>query len=100
MVEIYDIELIENAETGEKFFSYIGIDRDSDEIYQFYIYDTIEYLDEFRKHLRGLDGMIGFNCLNYDYPILHIILTTKFNSLEHFFFSTTSIISHFFLSID
>lgn len=85
MVEIYDIELIENAETGEKFFSYIGINKDSDEIYQFYIYDTIEYLDEFRKHLRGLDGMIGFNCLNYDYPILHIILTTKFNSLEHFF---------------
>ena len=85
MVEVYDIELVENNETEERFFSYTGIDVVSDDEYQFYVYDSLNGLDEFKNHLRSLQGMIGYNCINYDYPILHIILTTKFSSVEHFF---------------
>lgn len=85
MIEIYDIELLENKDTKERFFSYTGVDRDSDLLYQFYIHDSLEKLESFKQHLRSLGGMVGYNNLNYDYPILHLILTTKFKSLDHFF---------------
>jgi hypothetical protein len=85
MVEVYDIELVKNEETNERFFSYTGIDKDSDKEYQFYIYDSLDGLEEFKKHLKELEGMVGYNCINYDYPLIHIILTTKFHSLDHFF---------------
>lgn len=85
MIEVYDIELVENEETNERFFSYTGIDRDSNKEYQFYVYNNLDGLEEFRKHLRGLNGGIGFNNCGYDYPILHIILTTRFTSIDHFF---------------
>lgn len=75
-VKIYDLECLIN------FFSYAAIDRDSDKISIYYIspvnkkwreqllllYDELE---------NKVSGLIGFNNLNYDYPLIHHLLENK-----------------------
>lgn len=67
-IEIFDTECFPN------FFCYTGMNRDTLEIKRFYIYDDYNQLTDFVKYIRTLDGMIGFNNINYDYPVLHYIL--------------------------
>lgn len=67
-IDIYDLECFPN------FFSYTGMNRDTFEITQFYVYNDYDELLKLIEHLKKLDGMIGFNNINYDYPLLHYIL--------------------------
>jgi hypothetical protein len=67
-VEIYDLECLPN------FFCYTGMDKDTEEIWQIYIYNDYKQLLGLIEHLKEIDAQIGFNNINYDYPLLYYIL--------------------------
>ena len=64
--EVYDIEVLCNL------FTYTGYDRQTQTFHQFVIHKSKNDYEQLISHLRreGLI-MIGYNCDNYDYPILH-----------------------------
>jgi hypothetical protein len=67
---VYDIEVFRN------FHSCFLINRDTNEEKFFYIYEdtTKEVIEEYVMFLSSLKGMIGFNNVHYDYPVLHYLL--------------------------
>lgn len=72
-VYIYDIE------THIDVFTYYAINRDTDEEV-FYIISPIgdmNDLPQLIEHLYSINGHIGFNNLNFDYPVLHNILLNQ-----------------------
>lgn len=69
MIEIYDIECFKN------FFSYYGINTKNEKEVFFYFHENVNQIDDLKNHLTKLTGMIGFNNVNYDYPLLHYIMT-------------------------
>lgn len=74
-VWVYDVEQFEN------FHSATFVDRDDPQnIRQFVIHylrnDVVEYMNFLKTEVAGL---IGFNCINYDYPITHLLI----NLAEH-----------------
>lgn len=67
---IYDIETIINC------FTYTDVDKNSDEINYFVLHEEWNDLDKLVEYLNTkVNGMIGFNSLAFDYPIVHFILT-------------------------
>lgn len=62
---IYDIETLKN------FFSYYAINRDTGEEVKFVIWGKYNQYFELLKHLSSIKGQVGFNNLNFDYPVLH-----------------------------
>ncbi len=70
-VFFYDIEQFPN------FHSCHFKDRDSDYEIVFIIYESKNQIKEYIHFLTNkVAGLIGFNNLNYDYPMLHYILTS------------------------
>lgn len=67
-VYVFDIETIFNC------FTYTAINKDTKEWYQFVIWKHKSELVEFINHLKKVRGMVGFNNLNFDYPVLHYII--------------------------
>ena len=68
-VWVYDIEQFKN------FHSITLYNVFTKEIKVFIIYDGLDQLDDYVKFLKNeVDLMIGFNNVNYDYPMLHFIL--------------------------
>lgn len=69
-VWVYDLEQLKNCHTNT------FTDKDSDQTVVFEISerrnDVVEYIHFLQNYCKAL---IGFNCLNYDYPLLHFILT-------------------------
>lgn len=65
---VYDIETITNL------FTYSAYNIDTEEIVYFVIWEGINQLEDLVKHLNICRGLIGFNNLNFDYPVLHFIL--------------------------
>ncbi len=73
-IDIYDIECFPN------FHSYVGIDKDKGSESTPSIFEISERKNQIKAYLRHLDslnGMIGFNNISYDYPLLHYILTNR-----------------------
>lgn len=72
-VYVYDVETFFN------FHSCTFLNRDNpSEIKQFVIHNSRNDFNEYIKFLEEeVSGLIGFNNINYDYPILHYLLTTK-----------------------
>ena len=69
-VWLYDIEQLSN------FHSIVLINVDTAEEVVFIIHRSRNDLHEYLTFLRTrVKGMIGYNSLNYDYPLLHYILT-------------------------
>jgi len=84
MVEIYDIEVFPN------FFSYTGLCIDTKQISVFVLHESNFQYDELGKQLNKLKGQIGFNNVNYDYPILHwmkLNSITEYNSLNDYLYA-------------
>lgn len=70
-LEIYDLETFPN------FFSYTGYRRSTEKTTVIHIYDN-NGLEELYKYLwlnSDITYQVGFNNLNFDYPILHYIYT-------------------------
>lgn len=68
--EVYDIECFPN------FFSYSGLNKTTGEIVQFYIFNGADELEKLYNYIwvdKKVTHQIGFNNLNYDYPMLHFI---------------------------
>ena len=69
-VEIYDVETLSNC------FTYTGFNTKDNKWYQFVIHDSINQLGEMCDHIRNdLIMMVGFNNENFDYPVIHWILS-------------------------
>ena len=67
MVEVYDLEVTKSA------FTYTGLDINTQKISQFVLHKDKNELSAMVAHFKSLKGQIGFNSINFDYPILHYI---------------------------
>lgn len=67
-VWVYDIETLAGC------FSYTGYNIDTAEIVQFVLHKDKFDLSELITHLQSCEGQVGFNNINFDYPIIHYIL--------------------------
>lgn len=67
MVEVYDLEITKSA------FTYTGLDINTQKISQFVLHKDKNELSAMVAHFKSLKGMVGFNSINFDYPILHYI---------------------------
>jgi hypothetical protein len=70
-VWVYDIETLSNC------FTYTAIDRDSDEVIKFVIWKEKNEIYELLTHLNNCSGQIGFNNINFDYPVIHYIIKER-----------------------
>lgn len=78
MVYVYDLETYKN------FFSGVYLSKDGSDIRRFMVHDSrndfIEHLDFLKNEVTGL---VGYNSINFDYPILHnIIRTTSYRDMD------------------
>ena len=67
---IYDIETLINC------FTYTAKHRETKEVVQYTIWREINELEELMNHLNSVKGLIGFNNLSFDYPVLHFIMNS------------------------
>lgn len=67
----WDIETLFNC------FTYTAINRDTKEKVQYVIWKKRNDLRPLLEHISGLIGMIGFNNLNFDYPVIHSIILNR-----------------------
>ncbi len=75
MTVIYDLETIAGI------FTYTAINKDTEEIYSYVIHKDRNDLEALVQHLKQCKGQIGFNNINFDYPIIHFILENYHNWL-------------------
>jgi len=75
---VYDIETLASC------FTYTAINIDTQEIVQYAIHKDRDDSVEFLEHLdQDCKGHIGFNNLNFDYPIIHkILMVAPTNTLD------------------
>lgn len=73
---IYDIETLKNC------FTYTAVDKDSDQEVQFVIWKEQNDFIPFLQHLQSCRGMIGFNNINFDYPVIHYIIQNRTKLVE------------------
>jgi hypothetical protein len=66
-VEVYDLEITKSA------FTYTGKDVNTQKVSPFILHKDKNELSAMVAHFKSLKGMIGFNNVNFDYPILHYI---------------------------
>lgn len=67
-VWVYDIETLKSC------FTYTAINIDSEEIVKYVIHRERNDYSELIEHLNECKGQIGFNNLNFDYPIIHYMM--------------------------
>lgn len=65
---VYDIETLSSC------FTYSAINIDTEEIVQFVLHEHKDDRQLLFNHLKQCKGQIGFNNLNFDYPIIHLFL--------------------------
>lgn len=65
---VYDIETLKSC------FTYTAINVDTNEIVQYVLHIDRDGLDELMNHLLLCKGQIGFNNINFDYPIIHYLM--------------------------
>lgn len=76
-VWIYDLETLRNA------FTYTARNRDTNEVVQFVIWGDCNDLYPMLEHLSNVRGLIGFNSVGFDYPVLHNIIQQRNYLLAH-----------------
>lgn len=74
---IMDIETIINC------FTYTAMNRDTKEVVSFVIWKNKNELEQLLNHLDSCKGQIGFNNLNFDYPVIHAILKNRHKLLNY-----------------
>ena len=93
MIIVYDIETFSNC------FTYTGMDVDTREIDIFVIGDESigSDLDAFQIYLRELKdkkaGMVGFNNVNFDWPIVRAIMEDEIHTAQQIYAYAQNIIS-------
>ena len=66
-----------DLETLISFFCAVFINVDTKEQRVFIIHESRNNVQELRQFIKQCKGLIGFNNLNFDYPILHLIIKSK-----------------------
>jgi hypothetical protein len=74
-IEIYDIETLAGC------FTYTGYNIDTQDISQFVISNNTNDYQKLIKHLKDIVAQVGFNNVNFDYPVLHHMLL-NYNKLS------------------
>lgn len=69
---MYDVETIKGI------FTYCALDVNTEQIYKFVIHNSKNDLKALKSHLMQCKEQIGFNNINFDYPILHFILINDY----------------------
>lgn len=87
---VYDIETLASC------FTYTAINIDTEEILQYVIHKERNEIDELINHLKLCKGQIGFNNINFDYPIIHSILK-RYNNWLLCKLSNSEIISQIYI---
>jgi hypothetical protein len=70
---VYDIETLFSA------WTYTGFNIDTLEVVQYVLHKDRDDREALMDHLRSCKGQIGFNNLNFDYPIIHYFMTKLYN---------------------
>ncbi len=70
-VWVYDIETLASC------FTYTAHNIDTNETVQYVIHKDRNDCKELLKHLKKCKGQIGFNNVNFDYPVIHKLMTTR-----------------------
>lgn len=70
-VWVYDIETLASC------FTYTAYNIDTHETVQYVIHKDRNDCKELLKHLKICKGHIGFNNVNFDYPVIHKLITTR-----------------------
>lgn len=69
---VYDIEILLN------YFCYSDIDVKTGKVRSFEIFDDVNDFERLMKHLaHDVKCQIGYNNVNFDYPILHFMMTSR-----------------------
>ena len=68
MVKVYDIETLKSC------WTYTDIDKDTKEVNQFVLHKDKFELIPLVSYLKTVTHQVGFNNINFDYPIIHYIL--------------------------
>ncbi len=86
---VYDIETLKSC------FTYSAINVDTGEIVQFVLHKYKDDRQLLFNHLKQCKGHIGFNNLNFDYPIIHLFLINfkKWADDFHEFLNSEDIVS-------
>lgn len=71
-----------DIETIVGIFTYIGYNIDTKEIVKYVLHKDRFELNELLEHLKQCKGHITFNGNNFDYPIIHMILTNYLDWLD------------------
>lgn len=72
-VWVYDIETLKSC------FTYTGLNIDTQEVVQFVLHKKRNNLESLINHLKTCKGQIGFNNVNFDYPIIHRLMNNYNN---------------------
>jgi len=70
---VYDIETLASA------WTYSAINVDTEEIVQYVLHKDKDERIELYEHLIKCKGQIGFNNLNFDYPIIHYFIKESYS---------------------
>ena len=76
LVAVYDIETLASC------FTYTDYNIDTGEVSQFVLHKDRFDLLGLIQHLRLCKGLIGYNNINFDYPVIHFIIKTIINGLD------------------
>ena len=63
MIVVYDIETLKSC------FTYTAVDINTNEVFKFVIHKDLFQIDELYNHLTDCQAQIGFNNINFDYPV-------------------------------
>lgn len=68
-----------DIETLKSCFTYTAKNIDTDEIVQYVLHKDRWDFEPLMQHLNEIKGHIGFNNVNFDYPIIHFIIQNRYN---------------------
>lgn len=68
---VYDIETLKSC------FTYSAINIDTLEIVSYVIHKDLNQLEDLLNHLKLINAHIGFNNINFDYPIIHKLILKR-----------------------
>lgn len=88
MICIYDLETFPN------FFSAVYMDKETGKFFTFYYWnnDTSQH-ENHMNFLRDVSGLIGFNNLSFDYPILHDLILGRIRTTKEIYEKAQNVIN-------
>lgn len=76
MIVCYDLETFKNL------FTATFVDLKTGVASAFVIHKSRNDLDAMLEYLRGVEGLVGFNNVGFDYPVLHLLLVADHSGID------------------